>query len=260
MRAGRRGSFSAFDTWSRITPAKPRSNLGFVCECVARAHEIPYNIRQDGIYHATRTRRGTSDGRWHHCSSAPVGCFGRSERRAASAVALGVRTVTWEGVIFWVVALSVVVTLAYAARWGRSQAIRQKSEGERLRRAWEEIARRYDLAVSFEWAIMEFPPRSRGSQYVRAAIVFRITNIGNSAAHNVHCEIRLGEWRLESDDMHRNNRDFYAPCMAPKTSKTFSKKGDIRVYGATKAHYRCAGDEAGEIEGIIVLEAPEKIA
>lgn len=171
---------------------------------------------------------------------------------------------TWEAAIFWVAVLSVVVTLAYGATYGerqrRSQAIRQKSEEERLRRAWKEIALRHDLVVSFEWAIMEYRSANRGSQYVNAAIVFRITNNGKSAAHNVHCEIRLDEQRLTLDDMHRKNRDFYAPCMAPKTSRNFSKKGGIRVYGPTKAHYLCVCDEAGEIEGVIEFEVSEKIA
>jgi hypothetical protein len=168
--------------------------------------------------------------------------------------------VTWEAAIFWVAVLSLVVTLVYFARWHRSKAIQQKSDGERLRRAWEEVALRYDLVVSFEWAVMEYPPPNRGSQYVKAAIIFRITNNGKSAVHNVHCEIRLDEQRLETDDMHRKNRDFYAPYMAPKTTKAFSKKGGIRVYGPTKAHYRCVCDEAGEIEGVIEFEVPKKLA
>jgi hypothetical protein len=171
---------------------------------------------------------------------------------------------TWEASIFWVAVLSVVVTLAYGATYGerqrRSQAIQQKSEEERLRRAWEEVARRPDLVLSFEWVVMEYRPPNRDSQYVKAAIVFRITNNGKSAAHNLHCEIRLDEQRLNPDDMHRKNRDFYTPYMAPKSAKVFSKKGGIRLYGPTKAHYRCVCDEVGEIEGVIEFEVPEKIA
>lgn len=167
---------------------------------------------------------------------------------------------TWEGAIFWVAVLCVVVALAHAARWRRNQAIQQKSDNERLRRAWEEVALRHDLVVSFEWMVMEFHPPNRGSQYVKAAIVFRITNNGKSAAHNVHCEIRLDERRLEPDDMHRKDRDFYAPYMEPKATKAFSKRVGIRVYGPTKAHYRCVCDEIGEIEGVIEFEVPEKIA
>ena len=171
---------------------------------------------------------------------------------------------TWEAAIFWVVVLSVVVTLVYGETRGRkqrrSQAIRQKADEERLRRVWEELALRHDLEVSFEWAIVEFRAPDRGWQYVNAAFVFRITNNGNSAVHNVRCEIHLDDQRLETDDTHRKNRDFYASYMAPRTARDFSKKGGIRVHGATKAHYRCVCDEAGEIEGVIEFEVPEKIA
>jgi hypothetical protein len=170
----------------------------------------------------------------------------------------------WEAAIFWVAVLSVVATLAYGATYGerkrRRQAIRQKSEEERLRRAWEEVTLRHELVVSFEWAIIEYRAPNRGSRYVRAALVFRITNKGKSAAHNVHCEICLEEQHSETDDTHRNNRDFYTPYMAPKTAKDFSKKGSIRVYGPTKARYRCVCDQAGEIEGVIEFEVSEKIA
>jgi hypothetical protein len=172
--------------------------------------------------------------------------------------------VTWEAAIFWVAVLSVVATLAYreteGGRQRRSQAIRQKSGEERLRRAWEELALRHDLVVSFEWAIIEYREPNRGWQYANAALVFRITNNGNSAVHNVHCEIRLDEQRLETEDIHSKNRGFNAPYMAPKTAKNFSKKGGIRIHGPTKAHYRCVCDEVGELEGVIELEAPEKIA
>jgi hypothetical protein len=167
--------------------------------------------------------------------------------------------VTWEAAIFWVAVLSVVVTLVYGEkRLRRSQAIQQKSEIERLRLAWEQVAPRPDLVVSFDRAIMEYRPPNRGSQYVKAAIVFRITNNGKSAAHNVHCEIRLEEQRSEPDDMHRKNRDFAAPYMEPKTTKVFSKKVGIRIYGPTKAHYRCVCDEVGETEGVIEFEVPER--
>jgi hypothetical protein len=166
--------------------------------------------------------------------------------------------VTWEVAIFWVAVLSVVVTLVYSERQRRSQAIQQKSDKERLKLAGEQVARRPDLVVSFEWAVMEYRPPDRGSQYVKAAIVFHITNNGKRAAHNVHCEIRLDEQRSEPDDMHRKNRDFYAPYMEPKTTKAFSKQVGIRVYGPTKAHYRCVCDEVGENEGVIEFEVPEK--
>ena len=166
---------------------------------------------------------------------------------------------TWEAAIFWVAVLSVVVTLVYGEkRQRRSQAIQQKSEIERLRVAWEQVAPRPDLVVSFDRAVMEYRPPNRGSHYVNAAIVFRITNNGKSAAHNVHCEIRLEEQRSEPDDIHRKNRDFYAPRMEPKTTKVFSKKVGIRSYGPNKAHYRCVCDEVGETEGVIDFEVPEK--
>jgi hypothetical protein len=173
-------------------------------------------------------------------------------------VAQDVRTVTWEVAIFWVAVLSLVVTLVYGERQRPNHAIQQKSDGERLRRAWEEVALRPDLVVSFEWAVMEYPPPNRGSQYVKAAIVFRITNNGKSAAHNVHCEIRLDEERSEPDDMHRKNRDFYAPDMEPKATKSFSKRVSIRLYGPTKAHYRCVCDEVRETKGVVEFEVPEK--
>jgi hypothetical protein len=173
-------------------------------------------------------------------------------------VAQDVRTVTWEVAIFWVAVLSLVVTLVYGERQRPNHAIQQKSDGERLRRAWEEVALRPDLVVSFELAVMEYPPPNRGSQYVKAAIVFRITNNGKSAAHNVHCEIRLDEERSEPDDMHRKNRDFYAPDMEPKATKSFSKRVSIRLYGPTKAHYRCVCDEVRETKGVVEFEVPEK--
>ena len=165
---------------------------------------------------------------------------------------------TWGVAIFWVAVLSLVVTLAYGERLRRSQAIQQKSDKERLRRAWEEVALRPDLVVSFEWAVMEYRPPNRGSQCVKAAIVFRITNTGKSAAYNVHCEIRLDEERSEPDDMHRKTRDFYAPYMEPKATKALSKRVSIRVYGPTKAYYRCVCDEVGETKGVVEFEVPEK--
>ena len=131
---------------------------------------------------------------------------------------------TWEVAIFWVAVLSLVVTLVYGQRQRPNHAIQQKSEKERLRRAWEEVALRPDLVVSFEWAVFDYPPPNRGSQYVKAFIFFRITNYGKSAAHNVHCEIRLDEERSEPDDMHRKNREFYAPDMEPKATKAFQKE------------------------------------
>jgi hypothetical protein len=173
-------------------------------------------------------------------------------------VAQDVRTVTWEVAIFWVAVLSLVVTLVYGERQRPNHAIQQKSEKERLRRAWEEVALRPDLVVSFEWAVMEYRPPNRGSQYVKAAIVFRITNNGKSAAHNVHCEIRLDEECSEPDDLHRKNHDFYAPDMEPKATKALSKRVSVRVYGPTKAHYRCVCDEVGETKGVIEFEVPEK--
>jgi membrane protein required for beta-lactamase induction len=76
--------------------------------------------------------------------------------------------VTWEAAIFWVAVLSVVATLAYreteGGRQRRSQAIRQKSGEERLRRAWEELVLRHDLMVSFERAIIEYREPNRGWQ------------------------------------------------------------------------------------------------
>ena len=130
---------------------------------------------------------------------------------------------TWEVAIFWVAVLSVAATLAYGETEGgrqrRSRAIRQKSGEERLRRAWEDLALRYDLVVSFEWAIIEYREPNRGWQYVNAALVFRITNNGNSAVHNVHCEIRLDQQRLETDDTHRKNRGFYAPYIIERFTR-----------------------------------------
>jgi hypothetical protein len=166
--------------------------------------------------------------------------------------------VTWEVAIFWVAVLCLVVTLVYSERQRPNHAIQQKADGERLRRAWEEVALRPELVVSFEWTVMGNSPPNRGSQYVKAGIVFRITNNGESAAHNVHCEIRLDEERSEPDDMHRKNRDFYAPAIEPKATKAFSKRVSIRLYDPTKAHYRCVCDEVGETKGVVEFEVPEK--
>ena len=155
-------------------------------------------------------------------------------------VAQDVRTVTWEVAIFWVAVLSLVVTLVYGERQRPNHAIQQRSDGERLRLAWEEGALRPDLVVSFEWAVMEYPPPNRGSQYVIAAIVFRITNNGKSAAHNVHCEIRLDEERSEPDDMHRKNRDFYAPDMEPKASSDRCPSGWMLLENSVRgARFTC---------------------
>jgi hypothetical protein len=179
----------------------------------------------------------------------------------APVAAQGVRRGTWEGAIFWVALFSVAVTVAFGKRQLRSKAIQHKADKERLRRAWEQVETRPELVVSFEWAVMESHPPDRGSQYVKAAIVFRITNNGKGAAHNVRCEIRLDEQRLEPDGTHRKNRDsFFAPYIGPKTAKGFSKKGKIQVYGPTEAHYRCVCDEVGETKGIMEFQVSEKSA
>ena len=165
---------------------------------------------------------------------------------------------TWEVAIFWVAVLSLVVALAYGERRRRSKVNQQKSDEERLRLAGDQIEGHPDLVVSFKWVGFHHPPPNPGSPYVQAAIVFRILNNGKRAAHNVHCEIRLDEKRLEPNDRHHKNRDFYTPYMERKATKAYSKNVGIRVYGPTEAHYRCAWDEVGETEGVIEFEVPEK--
>ena len=165
---------------------------------------------------------------------------------------------TWEITIFWVAVPLFVVALVYVERLRRSKVNQQKSDEARLRLAGEQIEPRPELVVSFEWVVFHYHPPNPGSQYVQATIVFRITNNGKSAAHNVDCEIRLDEGRFEPDEMHRKNRAFYAPYMEPKATKAYSKNVGIRVYGPTKAHYRCVCDEVGETEGVIEFEVPVK--
>jgi hypothetical protein len=152
---------------------------------------------------------------------------------------------TWAGVVVGVGAL-VFAWLAW--RVSRKQ----------LKLAQEEAELRPDLEVSFNDVLFHHRPPNPGSRYVQAAIRFYISNNGRSAAHNVHCEIRLDEERLELDDMHGPNRDYSAPYMGPKSTKAYAKNVGIRVYGPTEAHYRCVCDEVGDIEGAIEFEVPEK--
>jgi hypothetical protein len=127
-----------------------------------------------------------------------------------------------------------------------------------LRLAQEEAELRPQIVVSFNKVQFHPRPPDPGSRYVQAAIGFDISNNGRSAAHNVHCEIRLDEERLELDDLHGPNHDYSAPYMTPKSTKAYSKKVGILVYGPTEAHYRCVCDEVGDIEGVIEFEVPEK--
>jgi hypothetical protein len=129
---------------------------------------------------------------------------------------------------------------------------------KQLRLAQEQAERRPRLVVSFREVAFHYRPPDPSSQYVRAAIVFNITNSGRSAAHNVTCEIRLEEQHLVPDDMHGPNRDFSAARLGPSVTTVHSVNVGIRFYGPTNARYRCTCDEVGEVRGVIEFNVPEK--
>jgi hypothetical protein len=101
-------------------------------------------------------------------------------------------------------------------------------------------------------------PSDPGTQYPHAAIVFDVTNDGRSAAHNVHCEIRLDERHLIPDDMYGTNHPFFTEHLGPSDTKAHQINVAVLAHGPTEAHYRCVCDEVGKSEGSIEFEVPAR--
>jgi hypothetical protein len=127
-----------------------------------------------------------------------------------------------------------------------------------LRLAQEEAELRPELVISLRTVVYHSRPRDPGTQYPHAAIVFDVTNDGRSAAHNVHCEVRLDERHLIPDDMYGPNHDFYREHLGPSDTKPHNINFAVLVHGPTEAHYRCVCDEVGVYEDSIRFEVPER--
>ena len=140
-------------------------------------------------------------------------------------------------------------------RWYARRAARVSEEELELTK--EQSTLRPRLVVSLKTVVFHHRPDPPGSPLVQAAIVFNVTNAGRSAAHNVRCEIRLDERHLELDDLHGENRDFFAERIGPADTKAYSLNVGIVVSGPTEASYTCACDEVGESEGSVAFVVPE---
>ena len=162
-----------------------------------------------------------------------------------------VRVVSWSVVAAVAGIVSVIVTVVYG-EVQRRLSIRQ------LRLAQEEAGLRPKLTVSLRTVAYHYRPPNPGSKYEQAAIVFDVTNGGRSAAHNVSCEVRLDERHLELDDMHGQNRDFFAPHIGPSATLPHQVNVGVLSVGPTVARYRCVCDEVGESEGHLEFEVPER--
>ena len=111
--------------------------------------------------------------------------------------------------------------------------------------------------ISFKTVVYHSRPRDPGTQYPQAAVVFNITNAGRSAAHNVHCGVRLDERRLILSDMHGANHDYFRPHLGPTATEPHQINVGVVAHGPTEARYRFVCDEVGESEGTIEFKVPE---
>ena len=123
--------------------------------------------------------------------------------------------------------------------------------------AQEEAKLRPKLVVSLKEVVFHHRPPNPGSQYVQAAIVFNVANVGRSAAHHVRCKVQLDERHLELDDMHGQNHDFSAERLGPSCDAPHQVNVGILSYGPTEASYVCACDEVGESKGRVAFVVPE---
>lgn len=146
---------------------------------------------------------------------------------------------------------AVVVTIWYGQR--ELPLVR-----EQLRLAQEEAELRPELVISLRTVVYHSRPRDPGTQYPHAAIVFDVTNDGRSAAHNVHCEVRLDERHLIPDDMYGTNHPFFTEHLGPSDTKAHQINVAVLAHGPTEAHYRCVCDEVGKSEGSVRFEVPER--
>ena len=128
---------------------------------------------------------------------------------------------------------------------------------KQLRLAQEEAELRPKLVLSFKAAVYHHRPRDPGTEHPHAVIVFNVKNDGRSAAHHVHCEVRLDERHLIPDDMYGANHDFDRPRLGPTATEPHQINAAVLAHGPTEARYRFVCDEVGESEGTIKFEVPE---
>ena len=163
----------------------------------------------------------------------------------------GVRVaVSWSVVAAIAGIVAVVVTIIYGE-------IQRRSARRQLRLAQEEAELRPKLVVSLKDVVFHHRPDNPGSRHVQAAVVFNVANDGRTAAHHVRCEVRLDERHLELDDMHGQNRDFFAERLGPSRDAPHQVNVGILTHGPTEAQYVCACDEVGESEGSVAFVVPE---
>jgi hypothetical protein len=156
----------------------------------------------------------------------------------------------------WRVSWSVVAGIAgiVAAITGVVAVIMTRKQ---VQLAQEEAALRPKLVLSWKTVAWHHRPTDPG--YPHAGIVFNVTNDGRSAAHNVHCEIRLDERQLIPDDnpMFGQNHPFFTEHLGPSATKQYQINAAVLAHGWTKAHYRCVCDEVGESEDTVTFKVPE---
>ncbi len=129
---------------------------------------------------------------------------------------------------------------------------------QELRLTQEAAELRPKLAISLRTVVYHYRPPDPGTEHPQAAVVFDVTNDGRSAAHNVHCEVRLDERHLTLSDMHGTNHDFFKEHLGPMVTEPHQINVGVLACGPTEARYRFVCDEVGESEGTVEFEVPER--
>jgi hypothetical protein len=163
--------------------------------------------------------------------------------------------VNWS--VFWSVVAATAVIAAVAATIYYGE-IQRRMDRKQLRLAQEEVELRPKLSVTLREVVYQNRPKDAGWLHDKAAIVFDLMNDGRSAAHNVHCEIRLDGRHFAPDDMHHSNHPYTNRHLGPSAKVAVQLNVDVLHYGSTEARYTCVCDEVGESEGLVEFEVRER--
>jgi hypothetical protein len=181
------------------------------------------------------------------------------------AVSLGIATLILTSLSF-IAGVVAAIAAIYAVRYSREQLrlgreqLRHSREQlelarEQLGLAREQTELRPELAI----ALQDDEPLTyeslgiRFAEHYNAYVVFRITNTGKTAAHNVICKFWVDEGTLETVDY----RDFFTGWIGPDSTNQHTVKVRTHSHGPTLIKYASICDEVGRVEGTLKLEIPE---
>jgi hypothetical protein len=155
------------------------------------------------------------------------------------------------------------VAASYAVHYGREQLTLAREQlrivreqlglaHEQLELARKQAELRPELSISLQEdePIMYEPLGIRFAEHYNAYVVFRITNAGKTAAHNVVCKFWFDEGSLESVDY----RDFFTGWLGPDSTDQHTVKVRTHSSGSTLVKYASICDEVGRVEGTLRLE------